>query len=97
MERIATTPKAYRRVLEKALDGQCRSFRQVKFGDMTLGDIENLKEEANAYVSRLKITAREKAKLKRQMNRKLDIWIKAFGGEETLNFFNCNVEENRYT
>lgn len=61
----------------------------MKFGGMTCTDLEVLKDEANAYIGRLKLPARQKAQLKRSMNKKLDIWIRAFGGgeEESPSFF----------
>lgn len=89
MERKATQAKTIGKLLASSLNGQHRTFHQVKFGGMTCMDLEALKEEANAYVSRLPLTARQKAKLKHGMNKKLDIWIRAFGGgeEESKSFF----------
>lgn len=51
---------------------------------MTAQDLIATKKELSSYIERLDIKAAQKARIRKSMDSKLNVWILAFGGEINL-------------
>jgi len=84
MAQITSRPQGSPSVLATTTPRQHRSGNQIRFEGITSDDLVQVKDELNEWISRMKLSSKDKAKLRRTMSKKLNIWILAFGGEIDL-------------
>jgi len=87
MAQITSRPQGSSPSLATATHGQYRAGSQVRFEGIIAEDIIQAKDELNEWISRMKLSSKDKAKLRKTMSKKLNIWILAFGGEIDLDSF----------